>query len=415
MATYRGSLQQRQIARHFGIEYENWRAALEWIEAEPNSNDQQLLLAASMLAVTMGPGSARGRIGELRQIVTAALARSDAAAQTLPRARALLAAAMLAGMQGDPLAVPLTEQSVPLLRALGLKVELAYVLMMLVRFALPDLDAARRAMSESRALFEESGARWGVGQLLTIMADTELRHGENDAARSRYTESLALLRQLGELTLSTGPLLGLGQLACIDGDYARARAIVEEALAIRRQPDFGYPWTIANALVSLGEIDRCEGDPARGVPSFEQALATGRELADDVLVGWSVHNLGHVALHAGDLSTAAARFRESLLLRWRSGPGAEVAAGLAGVAGVALRQGQLTEALRLFGAVDRMLESTHNVLRPADERVRREDLAAIRLRLDDRAFDAAFGEGQAAKFEELDGMANAVVLRAVGR
>jgi predicted ATPase/class 3 adenylate cyclase/tetratricopeptide (TPR) repeat protein len=400
-----GSFQQRQFARHFGIEYENWRAALEWIEAEPNSNDQQLLLATSMLAVTMGPGAARGRVGELRQIVTAALARSDPAAQTLPRARALMAASLLAAMQGDPLAVPLARESAPLLRALGLKGELAYVLMMLVRFALPDLHAARRAMSESRALFEETGLLWGVGQVLSVMGDTELRHGDYDAARGRYTESLALLRPLGELTLSTYPLLGLGQLACIDGDYVRARALVEEALAIRRQPDYGYPWLVANALIHLGEIDRCAGDPVRGVPSFEQALAAGREVADDVLVSYAVHNLGHVALYVGDLSTAAARFRESLMLRWRSGPGAEVAASLAGVAGVALREGRLTEALRLFGAVDRMLESTHHVLRSADDRVRRDDLITIPSRSDNLDSDAAFREGQAATFDELEAMA----------
>jgi predicted ATPase/class 3 adenylate cyclase len=410
-ATHTGSLQRRQIARHFGIEYENWRAALEWIEAEPNSNDQQLLLAASMLAVTMGPGAARSRIGELRRIVTAALARSDPAVQTLPRARALLGAVMLAAMQGDPTAVPLAEESVPLLRTLGLKLELAYVLMIRVRFALPDIDEARRAMSESRALFEAGGARWGVGQLLGIMADTELRQGNDQAARSLYAESLSLLRQLGELTLSTNALLGLSQLACIDRDFARARALVEEALAIRRQPDFGYEWTVANALVHLGEIDRCEGEPARGVPYFEQARATGRELADDVLISWSLHNLGHVALQAGDLATAGARFRESLLLRWRLQPGQEVASGLAGMAGVALRERRVKEGLRLFGAVDRMLESTHTVLRPADERSRSQDLTTIRSGMDDRAFGTSIREGKATRFEELEAMTDAVSLQ----
>jgi predicted ATPase len=399
-----GSFQQRQIARHFGIEYENWRAAFEWIEAEPNSNDQQLLLASSMLAVTMGPGADRGRVGELRQIVTAALARSDPAAQTLPRARALLAATLLAGMQGDPLAATLAEESIPLLRTLGLKGELAYVLMMMVRFV-PDLDSARRAMSESRALFQEVGLRFGAGQVLSIMGDTELRHGAYEAARGRYTESLALLKPLGELTLTTYPLVGLSQLACIDGDYARARALVEEVLAIRRQPDYGYPWLVASALVHLGEIDRCAGDPAHGLPFFEQALATGREVADDVLIGYSVHNLGHVALYSGDLSSAAAHFREGLLLRRRSGPGAEIAASLAGLAGVALREGRLTEALRLLGAVDHMLGSTQNVLRLADERVRQEDLATIHSGMDDQTFDAAFREGQAAAFDELEALA----------
>lgn len=80
-----------------------------------------------------------------------------------------------------------------------------------------------------------------------------------------------------------------------------------------------------------------------------------------------MHNLGHVALSSGDIAAAAAQFRESLLLRWRSGPSVNVAAGLAGMAGVALRDGAFTEAARMFGVVDAMLESTHSVLPPADE------------------------------------------------
>ncbi|HEV2033875.1 MAG TPA: hypothetical protein VGU71_06715, partial [Candidatus Dormibacteraeota bacterium] len=67
------------------------------------------------------------------------------------------------------------------------------------------------------------------------------------------------------------------------------------------------------------------------------------------------------------------------------------------------------------GAVDRMLETAHRVLAPADEQVRREDLAAIRLQLDSRAFDAAFREGHVAQFEDLEAMANAVSNRAIGR
>ena len=66
------------------------------------------------------------------------------------------------------------------------------------------------------------------------------------------------------------------------------------------------------------------------------------------------------------------------------------------------------EAVTLFGAVDKLVASTHNVLPPADELVRREDIAAIRLRLDDSAFDGAFHKGYAANFEDLETMATAV-------
>ena len=394
--------------RSTGIEYANMRAALEWIEAEPNSSDQELLLAGSLLT----PNSGQGRIGEVRQILTAALARSDPAAKTLGRARALQAAAMLAALQGDvQVAAPLAKEAVQLLRGLGHKRELAYALLSLAR-----ADASGSAMTESRALFEELGDHWGVAMLLFITADAALERGDYDAARRGHIESLALFRQVGDLNLSTNSLVSLGRIACVDGDYARARSLIEEALAIRRQPDVGNPWTIAIALISLGEVARCEGDAARGAPSFKEALAYGRGLGDDLLVvPWSLHNLGHVALQSGDLSAAAARFRESLVLRWPLGPSANVAAGLAGMAGVALREGRLMEAVTLFGAVDNLVASTHNLLPPADELVRRDDLAAIRMRLDDSAFDAAFREGHAAKFEDLETMANAVSHRVSGR
>jgi hypothetical protein len=201
-------------------------------------------------------------------------------------------------------------------------------------------------------------------------------------------------------------LVSLGRLACVDGDYGRARTLVEEALAIRTRPD--NPWQVAITRISLGEVSRSEGDPAGGAQLFQQALADGRGMGDDMVVAWALHNLGHVALETSDVTAAAARFRESLMLRWRLGPGSEVAAGLAGMAGLALRVDLLPQAIRLFGAVEAMLESTGFVLPPADEQVRREDFAAIRLRVDSPAFDTAFREGRAAKFEDLEAMANAV-------
>jgi predicted ATPase/class 3 adenylate cyclase len=389
---------------NYGLEYENLRAALAWIESDKDNTDQYLLLAASLI----GAASSRGRVAELRRIVTEALARSDPAAQTLARARALQAAATLAGMQGDVQHMaPLGAESVRLYRSLGEKRELAFALISLAR-GTPDRDASTRAMSESRALFEELGDTWGVAMLQFVMGDDALQRGDYDAAQSRHTESLALFGQLGELQLTAGPLVSLGRVASNNGDYVRARAFVEEALAIRKRPEFDNPWQVAVALVSLGEVDRCAGDSARAARLFDQALATGRDLGDDMIVAWALHNLGQVALQLGDLPEAAIRFRESLQLRQRSGPGSDVAAGLAGMAGLALREGRLTEAVRLFGAVDGMLQFTRTVLPPADELDRKADLAAIHSKLDDPAFDAAFGEGHTVKFEDLEAMANSV-------
>jgi tetratricopeptide (TPR) repeat protein len=392
-------------------EYEDLRAALEWIEAEPNGNESALLLASGML----GAAASRGRIGELRGLLTAALARADPTARTPGRALALGTVAVLEAMQGDyQLAGTHNQEAVRLLRALDMKRDLAYALVGVARATADDPVSSGRAWNEARALFAELGDKWGLAMMLFVMADAAMERGNYDAARTGHTESLALFRGLGDLTMSTNPLVSLARLACIDGEYERARAMVEEALTLRQRPEVDNPWMVAIALDSLGEVARCEGDPARGTRSFEQALGYGRALGDDMIISWSLHNLAHVALHSGDLVAGATRFRESLALRWRRGPGVDVAAGLAGMAGVALREGEFTDAAKLLGAVDGMLESARTVLAPADAQVRSGDVAMLRQRLDKDALASTTREGRATRFEDLETRSNAIALRVGG-
>jgi predicted ATPase/class 3 adenylate cyclase len=383
------------------IEYENLIAALEWIKAEPNGSERELLLVGSM----GGIAQALGRLAEFRQIVAAALQRSDPTARTLGRARVLWATVSIAYWQDDRPNPAVAAEAVELFRTLGQKKDLAWALTALALFT-GDVVAAASVVSDARALLEETGDIRALGQLAFIVADVALQRGDYAAARGGHTESLALFREIGDLRASTGPLISLGRIACVDGDYARARALVEEALVIRRQNEVDNHWSLAIALNSLGEIDRCEGNSSRAAPLFEEALRYGRVLGDDRIIASSIHNLGHVALQADEPTTAAARFRESLMIRQRrSGAGANVAAGLAGLAGVAARDGSLTESAWLLGAVDAMLETAHGVLPPADELVRQADLGTIRAGLDPDAVAAALSKGRAAAPEEVEGMA----------
>ena len=387
------------------IEYDNLLAAREWIKDEPIGSERELLLAGSMFSIA----SALGRVPELRQILAAALHRSDPTARTLGRARALFATAQLAAIQDDrPTARAVAAEAVGLLRTLGQPRELAYALMVLAIVVAPDVAASASAINEARAIFEECGDTWSLGLLEYILADVALQRGDYAAARSGHTESRALFRESGDLQWSTSPLISLGRIACVEGDYARARALVEEALVIRRQNEFDNHWSLAIALNSLGEIDRCEGNSSGAAPLFEEALRYGRVLGDEPIIAWSIHNLGHVALQDHELVTAAARFGESLVIRRRGDPGANVAAGLAGLAGVAARVGSLTEAAWLFGAVDAMLETTHTVLPPVDELVRQADLATIRARLDPDAVAAALNSGRAATPEDVEKVAKRI-------
>ncbi len=388
-----------------GLEYEDFRLALEWIEAEPDCGERRLLLVGSML----GAASARGRINELRRKLDEALALSDPSARTPGRARALLAAAQSAAMQSDyRTATRLLPQALELLRGLGSKRELAQVLMIVSSFA-PGEAARAAADREARAIIDETGDTSGLALLEFLNGEGAFGRGDYAAARAGTQRGLELFRSIGDELMASQPLLSLGRLACIDGDYARARALVEESLAIRRREGPDDHWRMAIALISLGEVGRCAGDAAAAAPLFEEGLRHGREMGDDSTVAWSLHNLGHVALAAGDLSPAAARFREGVAIRRLAGPSTDVARGLAGLASVALRAGDLALAARLFGATEAILRASGAVLAPCDEQVRRSDIALARASLDPEGFAMALAEGESADPDALDAMAAAVV------
>jgi predicted ATPase/class 3 adenylate cyclase len=389
------------------LDYENLHAALEWIQAEPNSSERELLFAGSMFTAAM----VLGRGAELYRILTAALARSDPAARTLGRTRAISSAAGLAAQRGDyRAAAALGEEAIGLLRTLGSKRELAFALVSKARALRNDPVASSLAANEGRDLFQEIGDTWGLAMANFILADGALEHGDYAAARVGITESLALFRKLGDVSRSSSPLLSLGRLACIEGDYSGARALVEQALAIRRERTPDNPIMIAIALNSLGEVGRCEGNPTGAAPLFEEALRLAREPGDEMIASWSLHNLGHIALHSGELWTAAARFRESLIYRALEGPSVNVAAGLAGLAGIALRRGAFAEAGRLFGAVEAMLDSVRGVLAPADQAVRKADLTTARARVGEDSVAAALEAGRTATPDEVAKLTNAVTI-----
>lgn len=395
-------------SRAAGAVYEDLRAALDWLRAQPNEGEREQLFAGSMF----GAAVQRGRVAELRQIITDILSRSDATARTPGRARALLTASMLAGMHGDSTtSKSYGEEAIGLLRRLGRNRDLALALMLSVAGNLAsDPAASAEAAREARALFETIGDSWSLALMAYIVADVAQDSGDYAAARSGHVESLTGFRAIGDLNWSSYSLLSLGRIACVEGDYARARALVEEALAIRRRIEPDNRWFVAIALNSLGEVGRCAGDAAAGDPSFREALRYGRELGDDAIVSWSLHDLGHVAMRGGELRAAAGYFQESLALRRRGGSGLDVAAGLAGLAGVALREGSLSESAWLFGASGAALEAGHGVLGPADAQVRRADLVVLRGHLGDEAVANALAAGAAATSEDVE-----KATRAVGR
>jgi len=383
-----GSAEGRRIA----ADYENLLAALAWAEAEPGSDDRMLRFAGLMMGAAMHRG--RGP-SDLRHTLSRVLERSDPTERTPGRARALQTAAALAAMHDDSTAaLDYATAAVAIFRELGNTRDLAQALGFL---GATTHDA--NLLAESEALARQSGDPLSLAMHRFFRAEAAMDRGDYEEARRLHTESLTFFERVGvDTPIRTVPLLTLGRIACVDKDFVRARALVEEALAIRRK-DTENRFGVAIALNSLGEVDRCEDRAADGTPLFEEALRYGREFDDSPLISWSLHNLGHVALVAGDLPTAAARFHESLTLRRRGGPHFNLASSFAAFASLALRTKAFADSARLFAATEAMLAAVHSVLAPADEQIRTADLAVVRDQLGDAAFAAARTEGRGGELE----------------
>src|SRR5436190_83325 len=71
-------------------------------------------------------------------------------------------------------------------------------------------------------------------------------------------------------------LNNLGIVAQDEGDYAAARALHEESLALKRE--IGDKWGISYSLNNLGIVAAGQGDYTAARALFEESLALKREL-----------------------------------------------------------------------------------------------------------------------------------------
>jgi predicted ATPase/DNA-binding SARP family transcriptional activator len=229
--------------------------------------------------------------------------------------------------------------------------------------------------------------------------------GDYEVARSVFTESLVIRRELGDQSAAALSLIFLGNVALNQGDYRAARSQCEEGLKLWRET-MNSLGAIAYSLTTLGGIAYAqeELDVARAL--LEESLTIWREWDDRWGTGLCLHRLGVVRQAQGDLGAARALYRESLTLFQAVGENRGIAGCLEGFAGVAMassctaeREDSLRRATRLFGAAATLRDAVGTPLPPYDRAAYEHHLAALRAGLGEAAFAAAWAEGQAMTLE----------------
>ncbi|MCW3100764.1 MAG: transcriptional activator domain protein, partial [Chthonomonadaceae bacterium] len=178
--------------------------------------------------------------------------------------------------------------------------------------ALSRADASAPTLERAKAL-------QGAGSLARSQGDFA-------SARALLEESLTILRALGDKGGIALSLNNLGNVASNQGDYGAARTLYEESLVIQRE--LGDNTGIARSLSNLGNMAYAQGDYGAARPLYEESLVIRRELGDKTGIARSLHSLGNMAYARGDYATARTLYEESLVIRRELGDKAGISHSL---------------------------------------------------------------------------------------
>ncbi|MGH2558891.1 MAG: tetratricopeptide repeat protein [Thermomicrobiales bacterium] len=272
--------------------------------------------------------------------------------------------------------------------------------------------------AEGRAWLEQALAR-GAGAPPAVRARLLGQLGEIIWSQGDYRQSVTLTeaalqdwREIGHQPGVAFCLLHLGRVAHDVGDYRRAQTLYEESLALHRA--IGDDWNTTRCLANLGMVVMLQGDFDRAVLLQEEGLALARARGHAVMIAKILHNLAEVAHRRGAYPLALDLYRESLGKHQETRERRFIAQCLRGLVKIAATLGQDEPAIRLAGAEHTVRAAIGAPVSPEPERIAYErDLAALRAKLGNEAFGAAWAAGREMGLDETFATADALAARLI--
>jgi ATP/maltotriose-dependent transcriptional regulator MalT len=258
-------------------------------------------------------------------------------------------------------------------------------------------DRAEVQLPLALASARRIGDRHATATALAWMGELRRVRGDDAGARSYLDESVAIATDIATPHPLGRALLSLGRIALANGDTAASEHF-ERAITIARTSTL--PFLLAPCLTALGEIELGGGDRARARQLLDEALARARDCDDRAAEAHALHGLGDVARAEGDDERGAQLHLDALALRAAIGDQPGLADSLEALGGLVADDGRTLVAARLFAAAER-LRDKGGFIRPGWRQARyHADVAAAREGSDPGEFDVAWREGAALSVAE---------------
>ncbi|MCW3055796.1 MAG: Adenylate/guanylate cyclase [Chthonomonadales bacterium] len=170
--------------------------------------------------------------------------------------------------------------------------------------------------------------------------------GDYATARAWVEESVDLYREAEDKLGIATSLSNLGLITYAQGDYSTARTLHAESLTLRRE--LGDKRGIATSLNNLGLVALEQDDHIAAQAMYFEAVGLYRDLGDKGGMASALNNEGNVAHKFGDFVTARAIYEESLALRRELGDRQGIATSLTNLGAVAQNLKDYTGAHRMY-------------------------------------------------------------------
>jgi tetratricopeptide (TPR) repeat protein len=211
---------------------------------------------------------------------------------------------------------------------------------------LGELEKARTLFTDSLRVFKELGNELLSAAALHAFGNLARTQGDMVEARRLYSESLAIKRNLGEEAGISTSLHELAALAYEGDEFVEARRFCDEAFEIDKR--LGNSRGIARSLHQLAMLAFAENDLEKASALYNDSLKIRRQLGDQVGISDSLHELGRLAQEEGELTVAEQLYNESLAIEQKLGNQSGIAATMFNLGLIAEQQGNQAEAARLY-------------------------------------------------------------------
>jgi predicted ATPase/class 3 adenylate cyclase len=218
-----------------------------------------------------------------------------------------------------------------------------------------DYATARETFAQALQLYQTIGDRRGEGGMLNNLGEVAYAQGSFADAQAFYTQALQLYQAVDDRRGQSGVLSSLGLIADAQGDYEAAKRYYLDAVRLKR--DLGERWSESFAQTNLALALHHLGDDLAAAEQSEQSLRIAREVGARAEQGSALTVLGHALAQLGQAAQAAAAYAEALELRRALEQPHLATEPQAGLARLAMQDGDLGQALEHVEGILAFLQS----------------------------------------------------------